>query len=147
TSRARPGQARQQFSTAVLLPMRSMPFFLSPAGGSTQTALRQLQPVAHSVHRLNPARVLRIFFNLAAQAGDVIVHGAGGWKSSIAPDDIQKSLARDRLALRLRQQPEHGKLLGGEMERLFSTGGGLFGEIDSRFPKHHCGWRARLLAS
>src|SRR5205823_556049 len=59
------------------------------------------QSVAHTVHGLDPARLIGIRLQLGPQAGNVIVHRARGGKGGVAPDHIQKPFARDRLALRL----------------------------------------------
>ena len=50
------------------------------------------------MHGLDPARLVRVRLELGAQAGDVIVHGARGRKGGVAPDHVEKPLARDRFA-------------------------------------------------
>src|SRR5713226_5163698 len=93
----------------------------------------RLESVAHPVHGLNPARLVGVALDLVAQAGDMVIYGAGRRESRVAPDDVEKSLPRDRLARRPGQEPEHGEFLGGEMQRLFSVPGLLLDEIHAHF--------------
>src|SRR6266849_3529896 len=81
----------------------------------------RLESIAHPVHGLNPARLVGVALDLMAQAGNMVIDGAGRRESRVTPDDIEKALARDRLARRPGQQPEHGEFLGREMQRLSSA--------------------------
>src|SRR6266478_292788 len=74
----------------------------------------RLESIAHPVHGLDPTRLVGVAFDLVAQAGDMVIDGAGRWESGVTPDDVKKALARDRLACSPGQQPEHGEFLGGQ---------------------------------
>ena len=58
----------------------------------------RLESIAHPVHGLNPARLVGIALDLVAQAGDMVIDGAGRGENRVSPDDVEKALARDRLA-------------------------------------------------
>src|SRR5579859_7480560 len=103
-------------------------------GGSFLVALivvRQFQFVADTVDGLDPAGVFGVWLNFGAEAGDVIVHRARRGEGGVAPDDVEKTLAGHRFAGSFEQQPQHGELLGGEMERFAAAHGGLLREINA----------------
>src|ERR1035437_4730620 len=78
-----------------LFPLSRFPLLIK----ASSRRLLQLQFVAHAMHRLDPTRLVRIFFQLGAQAGDVVVHRARRRESGVTPDGIEKFFARHWLAL------------------------------------------------
>ena len=54
----------------------------------------EVEQVAGAALGVDVAWDLRIVLDFLAQAGDVIVHGAGGGKNLVAPDVVQQLLAR-----------------------------------------------------
>ena len=88
------------------------------------------------MHRLDPFRRVGVALDFAAQAGDVIVHGASRRVCRVAPDHVQKPLARDRFTGGLGHESEHGKFLRGEMEWLSAARGGLLHQVNPRVVEH-----------
>jgi hypothetical protein len=75
--------------------------------------------------------MFRVGFELGAEGDDVVVDGASGRESGVTPDDIEEPFTRDRLAVRVGQQPEHGELARGEVDGDASARGGLPRQIDA----------------
>src|ERR1035437_9701631 len=92
--------------------------------------LSQVEFIADTMHGLEPAGRIRVTLELAAQAGNVVIHRASGWESGVAPDCVEEPLAGNGFARRLSHQPQHGEFLGRQMERLAATRGGLPDEGD-----------------
>src|SRR5262249_7161210 len=89
-----------------------------------------MQLVTHSMHRFDKLRRDWIALEFAAQAGDVVVHGARGREGAVAPDDVQKALTGDRFAFRLGQQAQHCELLGSKMKHGLAPHGGLPHQVE-----------------
>ena len=93
---------------------------------------------------LEPTRLIRIGLELAAQAGDVIVHRAGRRESGVIPDDVEKAFAGNGLAGGFGHESQHGKFFGGQMEGFLAFGGGLLDEIDASIAKAESSGRIRF---
>src|SRR5260370_39083106 len=72
----------------------------------------RLESITHPVHGLNPARLVGVALDLVAQAGDMVIDGAGRRESRVTPDDIEKALPRDLLPRRPGRQPVPWQFLG-----------------------------------
>src|ERR1039458_3125744 len=58
----------------------------------------QFELIAHAVDGLDPLRRIGVALDLAAQAGDVVIHSARGRECGIAPDDSEEPFAGDGFA-------------------------------------------------
>ena len=79
--------------------------------------------------------MLGVGLELGAERGDVIVDRAGGGERGVTPDDIEEPFAGDRLAIGFGEEPEHGELAGGQVQRSATADGGLSNEIDADRPE------------
>ena len=125
-----------------------------PRGGKGGCARTRRREALHSPHRPRPeptsplaqsrrggwrpydvqgplacTRPFRIRLELGAQAGYVIVNRAGGGKSCVAPNNVEKPFPADRFAFGFNQETEHGEFLGREMNLLSASPGLLPLEI------------------
>ena len=96
------------------------------------------QFVSHSMHRLEPARFVRVRLQFGAQAGDVIIHGARRRKRGVAPNHVKKFFARDRFAFGLGHQPQHGEFLGRQVNPFFAAHGSLPHQVDFDIAQLQC---------
>src|ERR1044071_4960066 len=55
----------------------------------------EVKLVTHSMNRFDPARLIRIALELAAQAGNVIIHRSSRRKRGIPPNHIEEPFPRD----------------------------------------------------
>src|SRR4051812_17430790 len=98
------------------------------AHASFACAIDQL--VTNAMNRFDAAQSIGTGLELRAEAGDVVIDGAGGGEGSVTPDNIEKSFPRNDLAGAFRKQAKHGEFLSSEMKRLPIFRGGLADEID-----------------
>ena len=74
--------------------------------------------------------MLGVGLEFGAERGDVIVYRAGGGECGVTPDDIEESFAGDGLAIGFSEEPEHGELAGGQVQRGAIADGGLSNQVD-----------------
>src|ERR1044071_1893253 len=76
----------------------------------------EVKLVTHSMNRFDPARLIRIALELAAQAGNVIIHRSSRRKRGIPPNHIEEPFPRDWLARPLGHQAHHRELFRSKMD-------------------------------
>src|SRR5262249_31293170 len=114
----------------------------TPSSGSCRSRtsrrrslLRRNQAIPVAVRLPDERRMLRIAFELVAQAEDEVVDRPGERRVRVAPDEVQQLVARDDVAGALGEAPENLELPVGQLNGLRPAPGAQPPEIDDRVPE------------